>query len=216
MRTLFLALWTVLLACAPEVAPPVVAPPAAAPSAGAPTSPPLGVDLVAAFTESCAYEVLAPFEGVDGPGTAPECVAQDFDQNCAPDQLGCWTAYEGCRTGCDTGCTGCAAACTRGCEDCKTACAGRADGGACVRACATSRLLCRDTCMAMRTGCREAACPEAMTRCEADGAARRDRECTECAAFAACVNAHTTDPGVCDRQFARMGAWCLGACQPDP
>ncbi len=216
MRPLLLALLAVLLACsgfdpsAVTEAAPTLAP--------APVVPALTPDdLVAAYERDCAYVVMAPYEGVEGVGTAPECEAQDFEQNCAPDHFGCWAGFETCRTDCNTGCTGCGAACAQGCEDCKAACAGRTDGGACVRACAASRLLCRDTCMANRRACSDTGCPASMKTCEADGAARRSRECPDCAAYERCVLDRFEGAQIdCRAAYPKMGEWCLLPCTPDP
>lgn len=177
-------------------------------------NPPDTEVLVAAFAADCRYTPTVSFEDMDGTQSAKECEARAFDQNCAPDTFGCWSAAERCRDGCSAPCTSCTARCGDTCEGCKRDC----DGGACARSCAVSRNACRVACLHRLHTCRTQDCQAALDTCDADAAARTRRQCPDCDALRACQQKAFDakgDAAACAPKFPNNAAECLEWCSPE-
>jgi hypothetical protein len=169
----------------PDVVP--VAPVVPAPVAPAPSDVAVAIDpkVVDAYVDSCLHVFPAnidPQFSENDPSN--ECTWREFDQNCAPDQFGCWTKGETCRDACHKPCTDCQATCSGACDGCKAQC----HDDACVRKCAEDRARCRNTCMTAHEGCTTGpTCANLEQACDAEAEKQKAAKCPDCANIEECI-----------------------------
>lgn len=170
-------------------------------------------ELIAAFESDCGHQVDVVYEDMTGQTDAGECEARVFEQNCSPDQFGCWDRSEKCRDACAEPCRSCEAACTNHCETCKRSC----DAGTCMTSCATARNDCRIACLRRLDTCRTKDCQVELDGCESDAEKRTREQCPHCDELRECQQAayeKNEDPAACAKQFSDDAVECLEWCSP--
>lgn len=194
--------------------------PAPPKAAAAPSEGPDDGDPVAAYVADCHHRFTAPYDDMGDEKRDDECLAQDFDQNCAPDLYGCWQGLEACKKSCGQSCVSCQDRCADVCDSCKDRCAKAKQPSSCARDCAEARQACRLDCMGGRQSCVESACPAQEKKCEDDGEARKVKKCPQCAELESCLGAlDLADPDAsskCAKKFPRNAKECLDWCAPAP
>ncbi len=164
-------------------------------------------DAVKLFEASCSTTFAATFDDMGQKGSASECWARDFVQNCVVDGFGCWDSLEACRDHCSPVCDSCQSGCANACDGCKQKCSGRPSS--CITACANERQACRLSCVEKLMPCR-ATCAAAEQRCLEKGSAKLLRECPDCAAITKCLG--TGGDNGCREKFPNAKESCFRDC----
>ncbi|MBX7099280.1 MAG: hypothetical protein K1X89_16325 [Myxococcaceae bacterium] len=189
-------------------------------AAATPTEGPDDGDPVAAYVADCHHRFTAAYDEMGEEKRDDECLAQDFDQNCAPDVYGCWNALEACKKDCGQGCVSCQEKCAGGCDTCKERCAKAKQPSSCARDCAEARQACRQECMGGRQSCVDGTCPAKEKKCEDDGEAKKAKKCPQCAELESCLSSlDLGDPDAaakCGKKYPRNAKECLDWCAPAP